>query len=137
MAAVVVGDSDPEIVELEARLRLAQLAADVAVLDALIADTLLFTGPDGQIATKAQDLEAHRLGLVRLQRHVPEELRVRRTGPDVAIVALRTALAVEVTGTLVHGTYRYTRIWAREEQDPERAAWRVVCGHVSQVPPAP
>jgi hypothetical protein len=29
----------------------------------------------------------------------------------------------------VRGTYRYTRIWARE-----RDAWRVVGGHVSEVP---
>jgi glutamate transport system ATP-binding protein len=38
---------------------LAQLRADVETLDALIADTILFTGPDGQLGTKAQDLAAH------------------------------------------------------------------------------
>ena len=131
LATVVVGAADPEIVALEARLRTAQLAADVAVLDALIAEELLFTGPDGQLGTKAADLSAHRSGMIRFRAHVPEELRTRRVGPHVAVSALRARLVVEVGGVPVEGTYRYTRVWAREPD----GAWRVVGGHVSQVPP--
>jgi N-acetylglutamate synthase and related acetyltransferases len=129
MRAVLVGPGDPEIVALEARIRRAQLDADVGALDRLISDDLLFTGPDGQLGTKAQDLAAHGAGVVRFRAHEPEELRVRRIGSDVAIVALRTRLAVEVGGTVVRGTYRYTRIWARERD----GAWRVAGGHVSEV----
>ena len=130
MAAVLVGTADPEIVGLEARLRAAQLQADVAALDALLAETLLFTGPDGTLGTKQQDLAAHGSGVVRFREHVPEELRVRRVGPDVAVAALRARLAVSVGGTLVRGTYRYTRVWAREDG----GSWRVVSGHVSAIP---
>ncbi|MDB4882433.1 MAG: hypothetical protein JWL95_1199 [Gemmatimonadetes bacterium] len=130
MQAALVGPADPEIVALEAALRAAQLGADVAALDQLIADELLFTGPDGQLGTKAQDLEAHGSGAVRFRAHEPEELRVRRVGADVAVVALRARLTVEVGGTPFHGTYRYTRVWAREVG----RAWRVVGGHVSEVP---
>ncbi|CAN5880837.1 hypothetical protein BH11GEM2_BH11GEM2_08360 [soil metagenome] len=130
MAAAVVGEVAPEIVELEARLRAAQLAADVDTLDALIAEELLFTGPDGQLGTKAEDLAGHGSGAVRFRGHVPEELRVRRINPDAVITALRARLAVEVAGTLVEGTYRYTRVWVRESD----AVWRVVGGHVSPVP---
>jgi ketosteroid isomerase-like protein len=130
MAAVLVGTADPEIVGLEARLRAAQLQADVAALDALLAEALLFTGPDGTLGTKQQDLAAQGSGTVRFRKHVPEELRVRRVGPDVAVAALRARLAVSVGGTLVRGTYRYTRVWAREDG----GAWRVVGGHVSAIP---
>ena len=130
LSAVVVGSADPAIVALEAALRSAQLNADVGVLDALIAEELLFTGPDGQLATKAQDLAAHRSGTVRFREHEPEELRVRRVGDDVAVTALRARLAVEVNGMIVRGTYRYTRVWAREPG----GAWRVVGGHVSALP---
>jgi ketosteroid isomerase-like protein len=130
MQSVHVGAPDPEIVAAEAAIRAAQLAADVAALDRLIANELLFTGPDGQLGTKAQDLEAHGSGIVRFREHVPEELRVRRVGADVAVAALRARLGVEVAGTLVRGTYRYTRVWAREDA----GAWRVVGGHVSEVP---
>jgi hypothetical protein len=128
LAGVLVGEPDPEIVACEARIRAAQLDADVAALDALIADALLFTGPDGALGTKAEDLAAHGSGAVRFRAHEPEELRVRRVGADVAVSALRARLAVEVGGTTVAGTYRYTRVWAREG-----GAWRVVGGHVSPV----
>ena len=130
VAAVVVGEPDAEIVALEARLRAAQLAADVAALDALIAEVLLFTGPDGRLASKAEDLAAHGSGAVRVRVHRPEELRVRRVGPDVALSALRARLVVEVAGTPVEGTFRYTRVWARGTA----GAWQVVGGHVSAVP---
>lgn len=83
------GASDPEIAALEAELRAAQLGADVTALNRLIADKLLFTGPDGRLGTKAQDLEAHSSGVVRFRSHEPEELRVRRVGKNVAIAALR------------------------------------------------
>ena len=134
MEAVLVGPADPEIVAHEARIRAAQLGADVAALDRLIADELLFTGPDGQLGTKAQDLEAHRSGLVRFRSHAPEELRVRRVGAHVAVTALRARLAVEVAGAVVRGVYRYTRVWAREGGEVG-GAWRVVGGHVSEVAP--
>jgi ketosteroid isomerase-like protein len=125
--------TDPEIEALEDALRAAQLASDVAALDALIADELLFTGPDGALATKAQDLAAHRDGVIRFTAHEPEDLRVRRVGADVAVVALLTRLAVVVAGTPVEGRYRYTRVWAREGGIP----WRIVAGHVSAVPGPP
>ena len=131
MAAVLIGAADDEIVALEAALRRAQLDADVGALDALIAEELLFTGPDGQLGTKAQDLDAHRSGVVRFRSHEPEELRIRRVSGDVAVTALRARLGVEVAGTLVQGVYRYTRIWAREGV----ARWRVAGGHVSAVAP--
>ena len=133
MDAVLVGAGDAEIVALEAALRAAQLAADVPALARLISDDLLFTGPDGQLGTKTQDLEAHGSGMVRFRSHAPEELRMRRVGADVVVTALRTRLEVEVAGNLARGTYRYTRVWAREGD----GQWRVVGGYVSEVAGSP
>ena len=132
MEAILVGAPDPEIVAVETRLRSAQLNADADALDRLIADNLLFTGPDGNLATKADDLAAHRSGLVRFRKHEPEELRIRRVGADVAIAALRARLTVEVAGKVSSGSYRYTRVWAREAD----GSWRVVGGQVSPCTPA-
>ena len=129
LRSVLVGPDDPEIVALEAAIRDAQLAADVTALDRLIADELLFTGPDGQLATKADDLAAHRSGAVRIRDHTPTELRIRRLGTDTAIVALRARLTVEVQGSTITGTYRYTRVWSREQDQ-----WRVAGGHVAESP---
>ena len=125
----LVGNADPEIVILEARIRAAQLNADLIALEELISDDLLFTGPDGQLGTKAQDLEAYRSGSVKFMAHVPEELRIRRISADAAISSLRAQLTVDVAGKLSRGTYRYTRVWAREDS----RTWRVAGGHVSLV----
>jgi len=132
MAAVLVGPPDPEIVAAEAAIRDAQLAADVSALDRLIHEDLLFTGPDGQLGTKAADLAAHASGAVRFREHVPEALAIRRVGDGVAITALRARLAVAVGGTVMRGTWRYTRVWARSAT----GEWQVVGGHVSEVPVA-
>ena len=134
MQAALTGPPDAAVVALEARLRAAQLAADVGALDALISEDLLFTGPDGALATKADDLASHRAGAVRIRAHEPEDLRVRRVGPEVAVAALRARLRVEAGGAIVlDGPVRYTRVWAREAD----GEWRVVAGHVSPVPPGP
>jgi ketosteroid isomerase-like protein len=121
--------TDPEITALEAELRAAQLAADVDALDRLISDELLFTGPDGKLATKADDLAAYRDGVMRVSSHEPEDLRVRRVGPDVAVASLRARMSGSYAGTPFTGTARYTRVWARED-----GRWRVVGGHVSVAP---
>lgn len=119
-----------EIIAAEAQLRDAQLAADVEALDALISDNLLFTGPDGQLASKADDLSAHRSGAVKFVEHEPESLDVRPVTATVVMTALRARLTVDVGGNRVEGVYRYTRVWARDDV----GAWRVVGGHVSAVP---
>ena len=126
---VLVGIADQEIVILEARIRAAQLSADLTALEDLISEDLLFTGPDGQLGTKKQDIEAYRSGTVKFMAHIPEELRIRRVSADVAVSSLRTQLTVAVAGNLSRGTYCYTRVWARENG----RTWRVVGGHVSLV----
>jgi len=121
--------NDDEIISLEAELRAAQLGADVAMLDRLIAEDLLFTGPDGALATKADDLAAYRDGVMRVSTHEPEEMHVRRVGADMAVVALRTRMTGNLAGTPFSVIARYTRVWARNA-----GRWQIVGGHVSVVP---
>ena len=110
----------------EATLRQAQLDGDVNALDRLIDDELLFVGPDGAVASKADDLALHRSGAVRFTAHEPIDLQWRLVAPDVVVVALHARLAVLVHGQPFADEYRYTRVWARRD-----AQWRVVAGHVS------
>jgi hypothetical protein len=55
----------------------------------------VFTGLNGELATKAEGLEAHASGAVRFREHEPTSLHVRRVGDTVAVTALRARLAVE------------------------------------------
>lgn len=53
------------IENLEEKLRHAMLTSDVAVLDELIADDLVWTMHTGKVVNKQFDLEAHRSGMFR------------------------------------------------------------------------
>jgi hypothetical protein len=119
-------DDDP-IVGAEAALREAQLAGDVTALDRPLDDQLMFTALDGTVVGKADDLDLHRSGRLRITRMVPNDLRIIRLG-SVAVVSVRMDAAAIVNGTQVSGPLRYTRVW-RECPD----GWRIVAGHISAV----
>jgi ketosteroid isomerase-like protein len=123
-----VSDISDEIARVEEELRRAMLAGDVETLDRFISDRLLFAGPDGQLATKADDLHAHRERIIRFLRHEPDQVEMRRVSEDSVVVSQRTYLEVEVAGTVHRGRYRYTRVWVREGD-----AWRILAGQVSAV----
>jgi ketosteroid isomerase-like protein len=121
------GLADDPLRACEAALRQAQLAGDAGALDRLVDDALVFTGPDGAVYGKADDLEAHREGWVRITRLEPSEERVQRFG-SIAVVSVRMEMAGTFRGAPFAGPFRYTRVW-RERP----GGWRVVAGHVSAV----
>jgi ketosteroid isomerase-like protein len=125
---IPANDDTDKIAEVEEELRRAMLAGDVDALDRLISERLLFAGPDGELATKADDLRAHRERVVRFLRHEPDQVAMRRVSPECVVVSQRTNLEVEVAGAVHHGRYRYTRVWVREAGE-----WRILAGQVSAV----
>lgn len=121
------GSTDDTLLAAEAALRRAQLTGDLAALDRLVDDELVFTGPDGNIYGKADDLEAHRQGWVRITRLEPSEERVQPFG-DVAVISVRMEMEGSFKGARFAGSFRYTRVWCRRAD-----GWRIVAGHVSAV----
>lgn len=126
--SAAVNDVSEEIARLEEELRHAMLAGDVETLDRLISDRLLFAGPDGQLATKADDLHAHRQRIVRFLRHEPDQIEMRRVSATCFVVSQRSYLEVDVAGTVHRGWHRYIRVWVREDD-----AWRILAGQVGAV----
>lgn len=119
--------NDETILRHEAALRQAMIAGDVAALDRLIDEALVFTTQAGAIVTKQADLNAHRSGILRLSTLDPSEVRVQLYA-GTAVVTVRMKVAGMYDGARFAGTFRYTRVWC-ERPD----GWRVVAGHVSQV----
>jgi hypothetical protein len=73
---------EDELRDAERRLQAAQLAGDVAVLDRLLDDRLIFTfGPDGRCYTKQDDLAVHRTRAQVVTTVTEEELTVLADGP--------------------------------------------------------
>jgi hypothetical protein len=71
---VTAGPTEEGLRAAERRLQAAQLASDVDELDRLIDDRLVFTGPDGRLYGKADDLAVHRSGHQSMTRVDEEEL---------------------------------------------------------------
>lgn len=110
------------------RLQAAQLAADADTLAQLLDDRLVFTGPDGQLYSKEDDLRLQRSGRQRLAEVTEEELAVLVDG-DVGVTWFRGRLAGVFKGEEFTAHVRYTRTWIRTA-----TGWRLLAAHVSAVP---
>ncbi|MGF1427910.1 nuclear transport factor 2 family protein [Kitasatospora sp. LaBMicrA B282] len=120
------GQLTAELRSAERRLQAAQLAADADVLDVLLDDRLLFTGPDGRLYGKDDDLEVQRSGRQRLTRVDEEDLAVLVTGATGVTWSLGT-LAGSLEGQDFTARVRYTRTWVHTSGH----GWRVIAAHVS------
>jgi hypothetical protein len=119
---------DDEILACESGLRQAQLTGDLAVLDRLLDDQLVFTAIDGTLASKADDLSLHRSGRLRITRVDPLDRRLLHLGAT-SVVSVRMDAEAVMDGVPVTAVLRYTRVWHKR---PE--GWRLVAGHMSVVP---
>ncbi len=110
----------------ERRLQAAQLAADADALDALLDDRLVFTGPDGRLYSKADDLEIQRSGEQRLTRVHEAALDLLVDG-RLGVTWFHGELAGVFRGEEFAARVRYTRTWLCDDTH----GWRVVAAHVS------
>lgn len=110
---------------MEAQLRKAMLAGDLKVLDALLADDLVFTDQTGNRLTKADDLATHRLGRLKITQINISDQHVRPSG-TCAIVTLVANVSGSFDGHGFSGRFAYTRVWERSDGN-----WRVAAAHCS------
>jgi hypothetical protein len=109
----------------ERRLQAAQLASDIGALTELLDDALRFTGPDGVLYSKQDDLDGHKSGQQVLTRVEEEDLQVLATGHTGVTWFLGT-LEGTVGGQPLLARMRYTRTWVHDQ-----AGWRIIAAHAS------
>jgi ketosteroid isomerase-like protein len=111
----------------ERRLQAAQLASDTAVLAEVIDDAGQFTGPDGKLYSKGDDLRAHETGHQVLTRLVEEDLQVWAT-EHTGVTWFLGTLEGSLGGQPLAARVRYTRTWVRD-----RTGWRIIAAHATFV----
>ena len=116
-----------QIEEYEERLRVAMLHSDVAELDVLIDDDLVFVGPGGGIYTKADDLQLHRSGAQRMSHADWHAVEVRSYG-TTCVTVVTAALSGTLMGEPFSGRFRYLRTWMQKE-----GVWRLAACSVSAI----
>lgn len=91
----------------------------------LIDDAAWFTGPDGKLHAKQDDLRVHETGHQVLSRVDEEDLRVLATSHTGVTWFLGT-LEGTVGGQPLVARMRYTRTWIHD-----RAGWRIIAAHAT------
>ncbi|MEE4545673.1 nuclear transport factor 2 family protein [Streptomyces sp. V4-01] len=109
--------------EAERALQTAMRAGDVAALDLLLDDRVVYTGPDGRSQTKHEDLEAHRSRTLVVDVLDQEDLHVTVAG-STGITRPLLALQGTAAGQPFAARLRYTRTWVHAD-----GVWRVLAAH--------
>ncbi|WP_460905853.1 nuclear transport factor 2 family protein [Spirosoma areae] len=117
-----------QIQQAEQQLMQAQLAGDADTLDTLLADELLFAGPDGNLYTKAMDLAAHRSRTMYLTALGAQKPLIQLL-PSLAVVSVLVDLQGVFAGQPMGGRFRYLRVWAYRQ-----GTWQIIAGSCTQVP---
>lgn len=116
-----------EIRQMEDRLRGAMLSSNVAELDALIHDQLLFIGPDGGLIRRNDDLELYRSGQEKLSQVDLIDVQIEPHG-STAVAVVVADVAGTFKGQEFKGRFRYIRTWARNDE-----GWKVIAGSVCAI----
>ncbi|MGE0552749.1 MAG: nuclear transport factor 2 family protein [Gemmatimonadales bacterium] len=124
--------SEALIARSEDRLCEAMRTSDLATLDELLADGLVFTSHWGALFGKQEDLAAHRDGVIKIDRLAASDRQIRMMA-GVAIVTLRLEIAGSIGGAPSAGAFRFTRVWAPSAD----GAWQVIAGQATQLPEPP
>ena len=125
-------DIESQIVAAEEQLMTAMKTSNVALLDRLLHDDLLFNGPTGETATKAMDLANYRSGGIDLQTVEASDRRISIIG-DTAVVAVSVRLVGNYMGQDIDGRFRYLRVWKSLGDED----WKVIGGSVVTLAAAP
>lgn len=101
-----------EMIELENNLVVAIQKSDVAYLEQVLHDDLLFIAPNGLIITKAMDLASHRAGEMKVDELVHSFVELRLL-EDTAVVIVDYDTKGTMLGNPIEGKFRYLRVWKK------------------------
>lgn len=121
------GSVEQELLKLEQDWTNANLKADVAVLDRILADDYTWINQEGVLRTKAQNLELIKSGGLVIPSMVTDDMKVRIYG-DAAVVTGRNTFKATLEGKDFNGQERWTDTWIKRN-----GRWQCVATHNSMI----
>ena len=121
-------DYKRQVEQLEELWRVAQLNDDIGQMDRLLSDDYVGITMNGQVVTKAQQLERMRSRQLELTKIDLTDVKVKLIG-TTAIVTSQANVEGTNEGTPMHGTYRYTRVYSRLPS----GLWKITSFEVTRV----
>jgi len=132
MASVLASGAraeDPPAVEADRTRFAAQVNADVATLEKLLAPELTYIHSSGVLDTKDAYIGAIKSGKSKYKSITPEEVSARTFG-DVSIVTGKATMVLLSDGKDVNLTLRYTDVWVKRD-----GRWQMVSWHSTRLNP--
>lgn len=121
---------ESEVLHAEKQLLSAMKTANLALLDELLHDDLLFMLPVGQTITKQQDLDVYRSGEFMIE-EIESAIEQVSIVANSAVITLTNEIRGNYQNNPVAGRYKYIRVWANFN-----GQLQVIAGSGTQLPTA-
>ncbi len=111
-----------EIIKLEERLRLAELAPDPQFFEQVLADDVVLISQDDMLLTKSNIVEAHHIGKQKF-------LDVNMSDMNIIDHGMAAVVTCKGRYTTVQGSFTLTfmRVWLKKHDH-----WQIIAGSVSR-----
>ncbi len=119
--------SEQAVMAIERELMNAMLKGDASASERYLADTYIFTGPDGTVENKAQAVSDLKSGDLKLQGASLDDLKVHIYG-DTAVVTYSSNDKGTFKGKDISGKSRWTDVFVNRG-----GHWQVVASHGSML----
>ncbi len=118
---------EQELMQIEREWVQISVNHDASALDRIEADDFIYTGVDGTLVTKAQDISDITSGNLTAESANIEEMKVRVYG-DTAVVIGRLTTKGQYKGKDFSGQYRFTDVFVKRN-----GKWQAVASHASSI----
>jgi ketosteroid isomerase-like protein len=121
------GSTEQIITQLEQDWGMASVKKDVATYDRIMAPEYMWSGPEGETADKAQNIDEVKSGVYTCTSFHLDEVKVKVYGDTAVVFGLETEKST-YKGKDSSGQYRFTDVFVKRN-----GVWQAVASHSSNV----
>jgi len=121
------GGVERSVIQIEQELVKGLIAGDASVFERHLADTYIFTAPDGMVSDKAQTISDIKSRNLKFQSSKLEDMKVQAYG-DTAVATYGSTDQGSYKGKDISGHFRWTDVFVKRN-----GRWQIVAGHGAPV----
>ena len=122
------GDAEQAIPKIEQEFLDALLKSDTSVAERYLADSYVFTDPDGLVSGKAEFIRDVKSGTLKLESSTYADMKVQAADADMAVVTYRSTDKGTYKGKDISGEYRWIDVFAKRG-----GRWQIVVGQGTKI----
>jgi len=123
------GRAEQELIKLDNELTGATIRGDVAALDRILAENLIYTHSSGRVETKAQFLAGLKSGEVKYESINRDDVKVQVLG-EAAVLTGHAVVRLNSKGQVMNLNLRFMRVYAKQQGRWQAVAYQST--HIAQ-----